>query len=237
MDPSSNLSIDYLNLLPDEILLEILIKTDDLKTLSRWCRTSKRINNICQDKVLWKRKYQKDFGFSSHGNGGLSGGTILYKGETWQEQYKRAVRFSSNSPISAGNDSYSIIDQNGNLYISGSNELLGIGIMQQQQLGPRSRKLHLIKFPPKIQDNNLTPPKVVSISISTFMVGVGAAVTKNGRAYIWGDPGSTLFGFQRRTKITYLPKEIRLPTKAIKISVNTLGYIILLENSSLIYNL
>ncbi len=36
MDPPSNLSVDYFNSLPDELLIEILVKTDDLKTLSIW---------------------------------------------------------------------------------------------------------------------------------------------------------------------------------------------------------
>ena len=254
MDRPTNLSIDYLDLLPDEILLEILIKTDDLETLSGWCQTSKRINNICQDKVLWKQKYIKDFGFRSHGSGGLSGGTILYEGMTWQEQYKRAVKISLNSPISSGNGSYGIIDQNGKLYISGNVELLGIGIQQQQQLGNTSRKLHLIKFPPKVQDNNLISPKVVSISISTFLFEIAAAVTEDGKAYIWGNPKSTVFGFQRGTKVTYLPREIilplrsdgvlresegftALPVKAVKIRVSSLGYIILLEDSSVYLNI
>ena len=49
MDSPPNLSVNYLNLLPDELLEEILLKTDDLKTLSRLCQTSKRINIICQD--------------------------------------------------------------------------------------------------------------------------------------------------------------------------------------------
>ena len=238
MDRPTNLSIDYLDLLPDEILLEILIKTDDLKTLSKWCQTSKRINNICQDKVLWKQKYEKDFG-----------NTILSEGKTWKEQYKRTVRFSSNSPIYAGRYSYGIIDQNGNLYISGNVELLGI----EKQFQPNSyfRKLHLIKFPQTVQGNNFISPKVVSISISANLYPVATAVTENGKAYIWGDPESASSGFQKDTKITYLPREIilplrsngvlhesiALPTKAIKIRVSGLGYIILLEDSTVWLNI
>ncbi len=126
MDPPSNLSIDYLNLLPDEILLEILLKTDDLETLSALCRTSKRINLICQDEFFWKQKYQKDFGFSSHGSRGLSGDTILVEGETWRELYKLKSLVGINSPISIDGCGYGIIDQKGNLYMTGVKEILGI---------------------------------------------------------------------------------------------------------------
>ena len=227
MDPPPNLSIDYLDLLPDEILLEILIKTDDLETLSGWCRTSKRINNICQDEVLWKRKYQKYFG--------LSGNTVLTGGVTWQEKYKQMVAPGINSPIAAGNYSYGIIDQNGNLYMAGDKQLLGIE--PQPQMKHFSKEPHLVKFPQTVQGNNLISPKVVSISISTFIFEIAAAVTENGKAYIWGSPKSASSGFQKDTKIDFLPREIILPTKAVKIIVSSLGYIILLEDSSVYLNI
>ncbi len=249
MDSPSNLSIDYLDLLPDEILLEILLKTDDLETLSALCRTSKRINNICQDKFFWKRKYQKDFDID----------TTLAEGETWQKQYKRAALFSSNSPISVGFNNYGVIDQNGNLYISGDTKLLGIGIPRQLQLGHISRKLHLVEFPQTVQGDNFISSKVVSISVGSTLFETAAAITENGKAYIWGNPTSATFSFQKGTEITYLPTEIilpsaenfhagnsrqrtthsmnKLPRKAIKIQVGGLGYIILLEDSFVYLNI
>ena len=89
---------------------------------------------------------------------------------------------------------------------------------------------------PKVRDNFISP-RVVSISISTSLYEVATAVTGNGRAYIWGHPKSTSFNFHIGTKITISPREIILPTKAIKIRVSVLGYIILLEDSSVYLNI
>ncbi len=202
MDSPSNLSVDYLNLLPDEILVEVLLKTDDLETLSKWCQTSKRVNDICQDKFFWHRKYQRDFGEIT-----------LFEGETWKELYKRRILSGMYHPISAGREVYGIIDQKGDLYMSGPTGLLGIG----QKKNTISRVLHLVKF----------SSKVVSISVAGLVAG---AVTKDGKAYIWGANNDGLFGFQ--DKLVRLPREITLPTKAIKIEVSRMGYIILLEDSS-----
>ena len=217
MDQSQNLSIDYLDLLPDEILLEILIKTDDLETLSGWCRTSKRINNICQDEVLWKRKYQKDFG--------LSGKTVLAEGETWGELYKQRILFGINSPISAGGRSYGMIDQNGNLYMLGQSTTSGIELQVQLPFNPKEQ--HLVKFPTKV------PPRVINISVSTSR-SVAAAVTEDGKVYVWGINHADIFNFQDDIRLIRTPRELILPNnkKAIKIEVSKLGYIILFEDSS-----
>nr|QBK91315.1 MAG: F-box and regulator of chromosome condensation repeat protein [Pithovirus LCPAC202] len=217
MDQSQNLSIDYLDLLPDEILLEILIKTDDLETLSGWCRTSKRINNICQDEVLWKRKYQKDFG--------LSGKTVLAEGETWGELYKQRILFGINSPISAGARSYGMIDKNGNLYMLGQSTTSGIELQVQLPFNPKEQ--HLVKFPTKV------PPRVINISVSTSR-SVAAAVTEDGKVYVWGINHADIFNFQDDIRLIRTPRELILPNnkKAIKIEVSKLGYIILFEDSS-----
>ncbi len=226
MDPPQNLSIDYLDLLPDELLVEILLKTDDLETISRLCRTSKRINLICQDKFFWHRKYQKDFGFGSHGGwglSGLSGDTILVEGETWQEKYKRMILSGINSPISAGNcGGYGIIDQNGNLYMKGMDSLLVIS--QQPNMMLSSKISHLVKF----------PSKVISISVSSSLAG---AVTKDGKAYIWGrDNGEPYFPFKGYIRVTPEPKELPNNKKATRIEVSKLGYIMLLEDSSVYHH-
>ena len=215
MNPPSNLSIDYLDLLPDEILLEILIKTDDLETLSGLCRTSKRINLICQDKFFWKRKYKKDFG--------LNGDTILVEGETWQERYKRMILSGINSPISAANwGGYGIIDQNGNLYMQGLKSLLVIS--QRSHTMPSSEISHLVQF----------PSKVISISTGSNLAG---AVTEDGKAYIWGrdyrEPSYTMKGY---IKLTLKPRVLPNKEKATRIEVSKLGYIILLEDSSVYHH-
>ena len=249
MDPPSNLSVDYFNSLPDELLIEILVKTDDLKTLSRWCRTSKRINRICQDEFFWHRKYQRDFGFSSRGNWGLSGNIILMEGDTWKELYKQMSLTSINSPISAGGISYGVIDQNGNLYMTGMKNLLGIG--KQSQIGPFPKGSHLVKFPSKDNNSDRLSQKVISISVGMLMVG---AVTADGRAYFWGYDEIGMFGSSDRSRIIFSPREMNLPTlrdgalhksvgfitlrgKAKRIEVSQLGYIVLLEDSSVCVNI
>ena len=244
MDPPLNLSIDYLNLLPDELLLEILLKTDDLKTLSGLCRTSKRINNICQDEFFWHRKYQKNFGFSSRGSRGLSDGNVtLVKGNTWKERYKQMFLPEINSPISIKCGGYGIIDQKGNLYMTGEEEILGIGIQPQGLLGVISKKQHLVKFPSNDRNSSLSnpynpQPKVISISGEFFKV---AAVTADGKAYVWG---RDVFG---SNNLICSPRELTLPSrsdgvlsttgaelpgKAIRIEIGKLGYIVLLEDST-----
>lgn len=208
-------SLNYLNLLPDEMLLKVLIETDDLETLSKWCQTSKRVNQICQDKELWKQKYQKNFG--------LSGEETLMIGDTWKQRYERRVSFGINSPISAGFNHYGVIDQEGNLYMVGENDggQLGIGDIQ------RSNIPILVKFPQKIQ-------KVVSISTGFRVTG---AVTKDGKVYIWGANDEGLLP-PPQDEIR-LPKELKLPRagKAIKMEVGVTGYIVLLEDSSIYYSL
>ncbi len=209
-------SLNYLNLLPDEMLLKVLIETDDLKTLSKWCQTSKRINNICQDKELWKQKYRKNFG--------LSGEETLMIGETWKQRYERRVSFGINSPISVGFNHYGVIDQQGDLYMVGANYWGQLGIGKDIL---RSDIPVLVKFPQKIQE-------VISISAGFRVTG---AVTKDGKAYIWGaDDEGFLFSDQDEIR---LPKELKLPSarKAVKMEVGTTGYIVLLEDLSIYYSL
>ncbi len=214
MDPPQNLSIDYLDLLPDELLVEILLKTDDLKTLFKWCRTSKRINFICQDKFFWHRKYQKDFGE-----------TTLAEGGSWKDLYKQMSLVGINSPISAGGRSYGMIDKNGDLYMSGQKTTLGIELQMQSPF--YSKKLHLVKFPTKVSS------RVLNISLS-FHRSTAAAVTADGKAYIWGNNLHDIYNLQDDNRLISTPKEIILPNnkKAIKIKVGRSGYIILLDDYS-----
>ncbi len=213
MDPPQNLSIDYLDLLPNEILLEILLKFDDLKTLSKLCRTSKRINNICQDEFFWKRKYQKDFG--------LSGEITLAEGETWKDRYQSESIKQINSPISGGFNHYGVIDQNGNLYMAGNNN--------SNQLGRSTNR-----------DDRGETPKIILSGVISVACGheFTAAITKNGKVYVWGDTshmrhseygGGRIQTFSNPTLVKDL-----ISYKALKIVSGSyysdFGYVVILEN-------
>ena len=167
------MDINYLELLPDEILLKILLETDDLKTLSKWCQTSRRVNRICQDEGFWHNKYRKDFGFISRGGwdlrglrglssrmGDLSGEYKLMEGETWREQYKQRASFGKNSPISAGTNNYCIVDRKGILYMGG-----------ERYSG---------KHPPRVI---YIKEKIIGISCSDEYT---AALTGDGKIYLLG---------------------------------------------------
>ncbi len=214
---------DETDVLPDEMVIKILLETDDLDTLSRWCQTSTRINTICQDELLWHQKYQKDFG--------LSGKAVLIEGFTWQEQYKFKFLMGKNSPISASGYSggigrYGLIDKDGNFYM-------------RQAVTPNGRTPHskpfFVKFPLELQDRNLnfSQPKIISISIGEPLVG---AVTKNGKAYVWN------YGTTEKNEVVVdstsqvivnSSSEVSLQSRAKRIEVSQLGYMILLENSTI----
>ncbi len=205
------------------MLLKVLIETDDLKTLSKWCQTSKRVNQICKDEGFWHNKYRKDFGFRFRGSWGLSdlsSELTLTEGETWREQYKRITLGRINSPISAGDNHYGIIDQNGNLYMAGDNHLgqLGVGKYTQESKIPT-----LVKFPGN-------PQKIISISTGFRVSG---AVTKDGKVYIWGNNGLGLS--PSNWDIIWSPKELILTGRAVKMAINIYGYIVLLEDSSIYF--
>ncbi len=216
MDSPKNLSVDYLNLLPDEILVEILLKTDDLKTLSRLCRTSKRINLICQDGFFWHRKYHKDFG-----------GTILVEGETWRELYKQRTLGSINSPISAGGEHYAIIDSNGILYMAGENN--------EGQLGKGLKSTHhsvITPFPFKggliIRPTDSEIPNIISVACGEEFTG---AVTEDGKAYWWGKPMAS-YGSSGTPRFVRALKS----RKAVKISAGPFGYAVILDDGSVYIN-
>ncbi len=186
------MNLNYLNLLPDEMLLKLLSETDDLKSLFKWCQTSNRINQICKDEGFWHSKYRKDFGE-----------LILAEGETWKERYKQR-KLNINSPISAGRDYYGIIDQKGNLYMVGNNRIGQLGVGKDIK---ESKIPLLVKFPCKTQ-------KVISISTGQEVSG---AVTKDGKVYIRGDNDMGLLATIKIKR--WLLKQSVFPNKANNIIV------------------
>ncbi len=170
------------------MLLKLLSETDDLKTLSKWCQTSKRINRICRDEGLWKEKYLRNFGE-----------TRLMVGDTWRGRYKRRASFGRNSPISNCDDYYGVIDENGKLYMAGYNNYgqLGNGTLIYSRMP--------IFVPFRL--------KVVSISCSDIFSG---AVTEDGAVCLWGN--LTYFDKENRANIVKSPIKQKLQNKALKIS-------------------
>ncbi len=186
------------DLLPDETIMNILLAVDDFETLVNWCQTSKRINNICQDNVFWKRKYQQDY----HNMPSLPK-------MTWKEKYKFNYSARYSSPISIGmgifrgvrmGSHYGIIDDKGVLSMAGINHYGQLG--NNNTIDVDVNKPTVVKFEPK--------QKIISISCGTNITG---AVTENGNIYVWGKIFSG--------NLTIKPLKITLPDqkKAIKITV------------------
>ena len=175
MDQPQKLSLDYLNSLPDDLLQEILFQTDDLETLAKWCKTSERVDIICQGKFFWRMKYLRNFG-----------NAVLVEGVTWEELYKQRIQIGVNSPISSSLHSYGIIDRNGNLHMAGSYTVSGID--DTGKMGYFSYGLHLVKF----------PSKVTSVSVGLSLAG---AVTSDGKAYLWGEHDVIETGFVSTPKL------------------------------------
>lgn len=196
---------NYLDLLPDEMLLKLLSETDDLKTLAKWCQTSKRVNQICLDEGFWRNKYRKDFGFSSHGE------TILMEGETWRKRYKQRTIVGINSPISGKSYHYGIIDQNGILYMAGENDY--------GQLGNGTTINSTIPMALQFKQ------KIIGISCASYYT---VALTADGKIYLWGNLGDLegidefITGNIERTKYNQMeniltPRLFNFPHPAIKI--------------------
>ena len=193
MEPSTPIPTN-LDLLPDETIMNILLEVDDFETLANWCQTSKRINNICQDNVFWKRKYQQDYG-----------NIPSLPKVSWKEKYKfnYSVRYSP--PISAHEDGYSVVDEEGILYIAMASE------------DEHEFTLSLKTYPSGIKTIKLTPEptavpfnsKIISASFSRFI----SVLTKDGDVY-------SVFPWRSGTF-----RKIKLPEKVIQLSSDGTGII------------
>ncbi len=238
-DTEQEPEIGNLDILPPEMILEFLMKIDNLKDLSSWCQTSQKARAICKDPSFWHRKYRKDYGEAT-----------LIDGDSWEKRYKRRISFGENSPISVGVYSYGWINPTGNLYMSGRRTLLGIAPVTEPWFhgvhATTTSKLYLVSFPsiPREEEEEedtgpqiLSPSvKIIHISVSDVFVG---AVTVNGKAYIWGHNINNRFGLPDEIAVMKTPMELILPkgTRAIKIEVGRLGYAILFEDFSVLINM
>ncbi len=155
MEPPPN----YLDWLPDETLLNLLLQTDDLGTLARLCQTNRRIAGLCRDKGFWNQKYHKDY----------QDLTPLLEGDTWRKRYQHIYLSQLESPISAGFNHYSVIDKRGILYMGGWNVFgqLGNGSIEEA----KNPTVLFFKSP------------VINVSSSYTTTG---AITNDGKVFIWG---------------------------------------------------
>ncbi len=198
MDTKFNLDI-----LSPKVAVQFLLKLS-LTDLDNYCQTSQAANEYCKDDAFWKDKYQHDFGLP------------LPKNPTkkWINLYKE--RADRNSPISAGNIHYAMIDNQGILYMSGNNDFyqLGDGTLKSSKIPIR------VSFFTK---------KVISVSCGEFFT---IAITEDGKAYRWGtfyNPSRKIF---RPTLIANLENY-----KAIKVSSGGSSWAVILDNNSVYYSI
>ncbi len=207
MEPGTS-PMENLDLLPDEILLQIMLEMTDLRTLNSWCLTSYRAANLCRDEGFWKQKYQKDYpetpslpnvpSWKIDGDRSTSNGRQSVP--SWKEKYEFIHSGQRSSPISAGSHHYAVIDDQGMLYMGGDNTRSQWGLGHEKNLGELSA---------------VSPFKQRVRSVScghnhTF------AVTEDGNLHFWGvDFHNSLFP---KISIHLKPKQINIPGKAIKVS-------------------
>ena len=158
---------------PYEVLFNILLNAEP-KDIANYCQTSKDASEICKSQDFWRAKLWKDYGNQKQ-----------VEGITWQEQYQSGQIGVINSPISAGNGHYGIIDDLGDLYMSGNNNYGQLGD------GTKGKGRSIINGLRKV---NLKS-KVVSVTTGLYHEGSDPAtgvVTEDGEVYIWGSYNTIL---------------------------------------------
>ena len=147
-----------------EVLFNILLNAEP-KDIANYCQTSHRASGICKSPDFWRMKLWKDYGEQKQ-----------VEGMTWQKQYQLGPIRVINSPIASGWNYYGIIDDQGDLYMSGYNERGVLGIGSKNRIRTNIRKVNL-------------KSKVISVTAGlytdrdSYTVGV---VTEDGEAYFWG---------------------------------------------------
>ena len=188
--------------LPPEIITQFLIRLS-LKDLINYCLTSKTANEYCESDAFWKDKYRHDFGLQL---------PTLVEGKKWIDAYREWA--TKNSPISAGQYHYAMIDNQGILYMGGDNKFF--------QLGNGTN------------DNTGTPIRLTSFTEKIISVSCGGlftiAITENGKIYGWGT------FHNRKVKVPTLVPDLE-NYKAIKVSCGERGWAAILDNGSVYYSL
>ena len=173
-----------LDLLPNETIMNILLEVDNFETLVNWCQTSKRINNICQDNTFWKRKYEKDYdnapslpkvSWKIDKDRSTSNGQQSVP--SWKDKYKFNYSARYSSPISAHRSGYSIVDEKGILYMTGTDELGRIILPKGLSSETRSIKLTfeptLIPIYSKLSSASFSLTSVLTIDGDVYTTSAG----------------------------------------------------------------
>lgn len=204
-----------LDILPPETITEILLKLN-LTDLLNFCKTSHTAMEYCESDQFWKAKYKRDFHLTRRQHLPSIGNM------SWKERYKLAYTVP-NSPISAGVEHYTIIDDQNILYMGGNYH----------------REIRF-DIEPDLEVPNITSPlkqKVISVSCGNYFTG---AVTDDGKVYLWGDGLGPFFG--RMNPKMPEPREFPILGRAIKISCGPKrrgsilsGFAVILEDRSVFY--
>ncbi len=208
MEPKSILNLDNL---PAEIVVQYLLRLN-LKDLANYCQTSKRASEFCQSNEFWRDKYKYDFGSP------LPKNPI----KPWIDLYKKRMTIK-NSPISAGENHYAVIDNQGFLYMAGLN--------RWGQLGDGTNNES--KNPIQLRSFNR---KVISVSCGNNFT---MAITEDGKTYQWGFvPGFFIMFIGCYTGIPIPTLTDNLKNyKAVKVSCGGIGWGVILDNGSVYYSI
>lgn len=76
-----DLTESLFDLLPDELVVDILAATGDVGSIVNWSRTSRRHHDLANDPLLWRRLYETRFGAPLHGD-------FARRGKDWQWLYR-----------------------------------------------------------------------------------------------------------------------------------------------------
>ena len=196
---ASNLNLD---ILPPEVVTQFLLRLS-LKDLINYCLTSKTANAYCENDAFWRDKYKYDFGLPL---------PTLMEGKKWIDAYRE--RATKNSPISAGQFHYAMIDNQGILYMGGDNKFFQLGNGTNDNTGS---PIQLTFF----------NQKIISVSCGGLFT---IAITEDGKMYIWGK------FYESEVKVPTLIPELE-NYKAIKVSCGERGWAVILDNGSVYYKL
>ena len=183
--------------LPYELIFDILLKSNDLKTIASYCQTNKWASAVCEDEIFWKSMYHQNYGQS----------VLLLKGESWKDRFKdRMGQKVQVSPILAWWKNYGVIDNLGKFYHTLSLDDL-YARSPWGQRGKRNYDIATTRGDLLRPINIPLEQKIISFSTSWTTTAV---ITDQGLVYLWG--------INIRKKIYYIRKLINFPVKALKVS-------------------